>query len=232
MIKLKCSSTIKFAAFLMCIAISACPAPIKTAVNVKGGDRLSKPSSGAIVFFPTHDDAATGKEVDFIRCLKKNLNKQFSKSVRIIDTGLFQDQTFPWFEPQYAPNTIDEMNTLLSQKMVRERISSLGVQYLITIASLSSDVNVKIPGIICGAGYGGAGCLGIYHDSKKTEVNVVIFDIIEDVRAVTLSANTSGKSYGLAFVVPVVFSAYTESAACKALSDKLAQLIIEVTEVK
>jgi len=47
-----------------------------------------------------------------------------------------------------------------------------------------------------------------------------------------LSTNTSGKSYGLAFVVPVVFTAYTESAACKALSDKLAQLITEVTGAK
>lgn len=222
-------SSLKFTWLLLVVLISACPAPTKTEIQVIGSDKFAKSRNNAIVLFPTHDNVAIGKEENFINCLNKNLRNKIANRVNIIDTRVFQDHTFPWFEPNYAPTTIDEMNALLSQPVVRERIASIGVQYLINIA-ISSDDDVEIPGIFCGGGYGGAGCLGVYYDNKKTKVYAVIFDIVDGVRTFSLSATTSGKSVGFAFIIPVLFLADTEKGACKALSDKIGQLIIEIIE--
>jgi len=214
---------------MLSILTSACPAPTRTEVKREDALKSLRPTPEAVVLFPTHRDSAGGNEADFVRCLKANLEKQFSHRVKIIDTELFQDYMFPWFEVQYAPETVEELNRLLSKPLVRERIASLGVRYLINIAR-HSDSDGGGPGIICGGGYGGAGCLGAFWEDKTHEVYAVIFDIIKGVHSGSLSASTSGRSFGFAFIVPIVFLAQTETEGCKALAAELGQLLVGTTE--
>jgi len=102
-------------------------------------------------------------------------------------------------------------------------MTTLGVRYLINI-SVSADAS-GFPGIICGAGYGGAGCLGISWESKTTRTFAVVFDIVEGIQSGNLSATASGKSFGFAVIVPVLFIARTESEACNALAAELGKII-------
>ena len=228
--RLNCSSSLKLTAILLSIWVSACPAPTKTEVRVEGVPKPFQPTGDAVVLFPTHHEAAGGEEGDFVRCLKEKLEKEFSGRVRIIDTTVFQNHLFPWFEPHCAPETIEELNELLSQRLVRERITSLGVRYLVNIACSSESDG--FPGIICGAGYGGAGCFGVGWENKKDRVYAIIFDVVEGVQSVTLSATASGKSVGFAFVLPILFLARTEADACKALASELGRLLTGATEAK
>lgn len=224
------STSLKGAALLLSISLTACPAPVKTEVKVEGAAKSFQPTRDAVVLFPTHHDAAGGEEADFVRCLKEKLEKECSGRVRIIDTTVFQNHLFPWFEPHCAPETIEELNELLCQRLVRERITSLGVRYLVNIACSSESDG--FPGIICGAGYGGAGCFGVLWENKKDRVYAIIFDVVEGVQSVTLSATASGKSVGFAFVVPILFLARTEADACKALASELGRLLTGATEAK
>jgi len=181
-----------------------------------------------VVLFPTYRVRTEAGDAEFIGCLKKNLEKQVSDRVKIMDSAAFQNALFPWFEAQQAPSTIEELNALLARSFVRERIVSLGVRYLVNIASTADSHG--FPGIVCGAGYGGGGCLGILWEDSTYRVQAVIWDVVKGVESGTLSTTTSGKSFGFAFVFPIIFLAYTEKDACEALSAELGRLLIDATE--
>jgi len=208
--------------------VSACPAPTKTEVLIEGGVRSLQAGHEAVVLFPTHRERAGAGGAEFIRCLKKDLEEQVAHRVKIMDAARFQDALFPWFDAQHAPSTIEELNTLLARSLVRERIASLGVRYLVNIASTAGSDG--FPGMFCGGGYGGGGCLGVSWEDKTHRVQAVIWDIVKGVESGTLSTVTSGRSVGFAFVVPIVFVAYTEKDACKALAAELGRLLIDATE--
>ena len=53
-------------------------------------------------------------EADFMRCLKKELEKNVSHQVKLIDAARFQDALFPWFEPTHAPSSVKELEALQS----------------------------------------------------------------------------------------------------------------------
>lgn len=211
------------AAFIL-ILVSACAAPTKTDVTIEIRPEALQASKESVVLFPTYRERSEADDIDFIHCVSKELEKGVSHRIHIVDTAAFKDALFPWFEAQYAPSNIQDLNSLISRRLVRERISSLGVRYLVTIAR--SSTSDGFPGMICGGGYGGAGCFGLYWEDKNHEVDAIIFDIVEGNKAGAFSAKTSGRTTGFAFVVPVVFIANTETEACKALAIELGQLLI------
>ena len=216
------SRTPKLLAVLVFILVSACTAPTKT--DVKSGTLHEKlqGSNESIVLFPTYQKHSEAHEKDFIRCLKQELEIEVSRRFKIVDTAAFQDALFPWFEAQYAPSNIQELNSLISRPLVRERISSLGIRYLVNIAR--STTSGGFPGMFCGGGFGAAGCLGLSWEDEYHEVDAVIFDLVEGDKAGDVSVRTSGRSLGFAFVIPVVFIAHTKRDACKALATELSKL--------
>jgi hypothetical protein len=213
---------------LAAILISACAAPTNTQVLLEGGVRPLQAGHEAVVLFPIYRERTDAGNADFIGCLKKNLEKQVSARVKIMDSAAFQDALFPWFEAQCAPSSIEELNALLARSLVSERIASLGVRYLVNIASTADSHG--FPGMFCGAGYGGGGCLGISWEDKTYRVQAVIWDVVKGVESGTLSTTTSGRSFGFAFGIPIIFVAYTEKDACEALSAELGRLLIETSE--
>ena len=224
------SLSLKLMASLLSVLVLACSAPTKTEVMFENGAKSLQLTHDAIVLFPTYHDRAGVGDAGFIRCLKTNIEKQFSNRMRIIDTELFQDYMFPWFEPESAPSTIKDLNAMLSQKIVRDRIASLGVRYLINIATSSKSDG--FPGIFCGGGFGAAGCLGVLWEDNTYHVYAVIFDIVKGIKSGTLSAKTAGKSFGFAFVIPILFMADTEKGACKELAAEIGHLLNDATDAK
>ena len=232
--------TFRLLACLAAVLASGCAAPTRTEVLVDPAARSVQATRDAVVLFPAFVDpgyaAATSNgqpsreqqgagEADFMRCLKKALEKHVSHRVRLVDAATFQDALFPWFEPTHAPSNVKELEALLARPVVRQRIASLGVRYLVNIAgSAESD---GFPGMICGAGYGGGGCLGLAWENKTHRVNAVIWDVVQGTRSGALSTRTSGRSVSFAFVIPIIFVANTERDACKALASELGRLLVD-----
>ncbi len=210
------------------ILLSACAAPTKTKVLFEGGVNSLQVGHEAVVLFPTYREQANAGDAEFIHCLKRELEKQVAHRVKIVDAAAFQDALFPWFEALNAPSTIKELDALLARPLVRERIASLGVRYLVNISSTTGSDG--FPGIFCGAGYGGVGCLGVAWENKTHRVQAVIWDVLKSAESGALSITTSGVSAGFALVVPIVFVAHTEKDACKALAAELSRLLIDTTE--
>ncbi|MFO7542383.1 MAG: hypothetical protein R6W97_06155 [Thiobacillus sp.] len=234
---------------LAILLLSACAAPTKTEVSYKAGKKTIQATQEAIVLFPmyvendqddisanTVEDRAQSKyekpgagEIDFMRCLKNELAKDVSNHVKLVDAVTFQDTLFPWFETGHAPSNLKELKGLLARPLVRERITSLGVRYLVNIAGNAETDG--FPGMFCGGGFGAAGCLGLAWEDKTHQVNVVIWDVVRGTQAGALSSSTSGRSIAFAFVVPIMFVANTERDACKALAKELGRLLVETAEI-
>ena len=166
-------------------------------------------------------------EASFLLRRAAGHEKNVSHQVRLVDAATFQDALFPWFEPNHAPLNIKELQALLARPEVRQRIASLGVRYLVNIAG-SAEAD-GFPGMICGAGYGGGGCLGLAWENKTHRVHAVIWDVVQGTQSGALSTRTSGRSVSFAFVIPIIFVANTEGDACKALASELGRLLVDTT---
>ena len=234
------SRTFRLLACLAAVLASGCAAPTRTEVSFDPAPRSVQPTRDAVVLFPAYVAPGYGAttsngqpnpgqhnagEADFMRCLKKELEKNVSHRVKLVDAATFQDALFPWFEPTHAPSSVKELEALLARPVVRQRIASLGVRYLVNIAgSAESD---GFPGMICGAGYGGGGCLGLSWENKTHRVHAVIWDVVQGTQPGSLSTKTSGRSVAFALVIPIMFVANTEGDACKALASELGRLLVD-----
>jgi hypothetical protein len=210
-------------ALMAAVLIAACAAPTKTEVSFEPGSPTSSLAAGGVVLFPSFHDHPDAPEAAFIRCLRGEFLKRRPSQLRMMDTPAFQDALFPWFEAANAPRTVEELNSLLARPMIRDRIASLGVRYLLVIASAARSGG--FPGIICGAGYGGGGCLGVFWEDKTHRAQAVIWDLEKGAQSGTLVATSSGRSVGLAFGIPILFIAGTENSACEALAAELLRLL-------
>ena len=208
--------------------LAACAVPTKTEVAFEPGKAPLPARHEGIVLFPTYRVGHAYEDANFIRCLRREVAKQpQARALRLVDAAAFQDALFPWFEPKVAPKTVEELKALLERGPVRERIQSLGVRYLVNVVSATSTDG--FPGMVCGAGYGGGGCLGVFTEDKTHRVNILIWDVVQGTTSGGLSTTTTGKSFGAALGIPILFLAYTEDDACRAMASELVRLLTGVS---
>lgn len=203
---------------LALLLLAACPSPTETAVTFDAD--LALAPGEKIVLFPGLRRDADRASQDFARCVRDELVERGTPAARILDSGSFQDALYPWFEVAHAPQTAQQMDRLLARQKVRARIEALNVHYLISLA-LGSDAD-GFPGLICGGGYAGAGCLGAAWSDKTSALDAIVWDLQSGAQAGDIAATSSGTSLALGVIVPIVFVAYTESEACAALAGALA----------
>lgn len=191
---------------LVASIVAACPAPTETTLS--GRAQLDPAADGRIVVippFPCLGDALTG----------------VVGTSRLMPSESFRDAMFPWFEPGRSPATRPEMDALLAKPPVREKIGELDVRYLIALTS-RTDRPGSFPGLLCGGGYGGAGCLGVAWEKKESRIDAIVWDLRESRETGTVSAASSGRSVAVGVILPIVFIAYTEAEACATMADAIA----------
>lgn len=210
-------------ALLAATLVAACSAPTKTVVSFEPGASVLPAAGSRIVLYSGDNEQPNADEAMFLRCLEKEFSKRLPSQFSILDKAVFQDALFPWFEAEIAPRTVEQMSGLLAKPVIKDRIAALGVRYLLVVASAGPSDG--FPGIICGAGYGGGGCLGVMWEDKTNRVTAVIWDLVLGVESGSLSATSTGKSIGFALGFPVLFLADTKREACRAVANELASLL-------
>jgi hypothetical protein len=210
----------RLTALITAILVSSCASPTKTEVIHERKTQSFVFNHEAVVFLSTYRKRVEHEGTEFVHCLELSLAKDAVNPVKIMDSTVFRDALFPWFEPQYAPTTIEALNELLAKPLVRQRITSLGARYLVNISFITSASD-DFPGFACV----GTGCLGVAWESRSSQAHVAIWDIANGKELNALSVTTGGKSVAAGFVFPVIFTAYTEKAACTALAAELGRLL-------
>ena len=203
------------------LTLSACATPIETEIVIHQ-EVLLDPDE-AIVLFPDLPHNATSTGQNFVRCVKTELAEQSIPLSQIAGTIEFQNALFPWFEPDHAPQTAEEMDSLLSRPDIQELIDALKIRYLVSVAlSGKSD---GFPGMLCGAAAGGAGCLGVGWGTKELNLSVIFWDLKTGGKSGNLAMFSSGKSLEIGIIVPIIFKAYTEKEVCETFAVLLADIL-------
>jgi hypothetical protein len=139
---------------------------------------------------------------------------------KVQDNEQFVDQLFPWFEPSTAPTRPEGLAELMARPRVAEQIARTGVRYVVWF----DGVTRKTDGggsIACGAGPGGAGCIGFGWWEKESDYVATVWDLQETRSAGTVSTNVTGTSALVGAVVPLPFIARVQGTACNRMAAQL-----------
>jgi len=178
-----------------------------------------------MVLLARKQDGGQKTEEDFMECLNDALAKM-QLLVRIYPEQDFLDNLFPWFESRTAPATPEELPALLSLPGVSEKITEIGVRYIVWVDG-SSERTDGGGGMSCAVGPGGGGCFGLVWWDTASVYETNIWDLQKARSVGAVSADASGMSYLPALLVPVPLIARTQNAACKGVAEQLREFFSE-----
>jgi hypothetical protein len=181
-----------------------------------------------IVWWPADpSDAVEALKSDMEDCLTARI-RDIAPEIIVVRQSTIRDALFPLLEPATQPATEEAFAAMLARKEVRERLSRHGLRYLV---AFTGDTLKTKPGgfVLCGAGYGGGGCLGFAWRNENTALDAALWSLEEGV-AVQLreGAKAEGVSVMPAFIFPVPILARTQTAACHELGTRLAVAIRQI----
>jgi len=154
-------------------------------------------------------------------CLYKRLVAAYPNGDFVVSASI-RDMLFPYLEPATQPGTEETLAELLSRDAIHARLSQ-HIDYLVTFSG-ATTMEAK-GGIVCGAGYGGGGCLGLAWTNKDTQVRIVIWDINSHTPSARQEARTRGTAWMPAFILPIPIPALTEREACHDISHQIIEFI-------
>lgn len=178
----------------------------------------------------------TGTEEEFLDCLQERLGGELvhpeegqSAKLRRNAGGVpfliygeqeFTDALFPWFEPSTAPATAAGLKGLVERPGVAERLAQIGVRYVVWLDGSTQKTDGG-GSIACGAGPGGAGCLGVGWWEKQSDYVASVWDMQTASELGTVSAEVSGTSVLIGAIAPIPIITPVQRAACDRLSEQL-----------
>lgn len=162
-------------------------------------------------------------EFDFIECIADHVVARDS-SIEIIDEIEFINILYPWFEPRTAPLRPADIDRLVKQQPVAERLLDLKLEYMIWVDGSTVQTN-SAGSMTCGVGPGGAGCFGFGTWGNASDYEATIWDFTDKAEVGRLNASTSGQSYMPAVIVPIPIIAPVQGTACDGLGDQLLQFL-------
>jgi hypothetical protein len=179
---------------------------------------------------PTKDDAwPAGCVRDAIEGADSN--------VRFTAPQTFRDAAFPWFENNEVANGISELKKMPS---IGKDVENIGVRYIVSVSGQTPPGEPNGWGfggqggifyigkhglMLCGAGPGGAGCLGFLAWQRTSNVSATVWDFKQGIPTAGIAAKVSGAGAIPAFVLPVPLIAPTETAACRELAHHIARFV-------
>ena len=149
--------------------------------------------------------------------------KDADSNIRLISAKQLHNQLLPFFMPSTTPHSQEEFQQLMANPLIRKRLNSLGIQYIVTIIKHNNtDMHNHIG---CGGGYGGAACLGAAWWNKESNIAATLWDIDRTSKG-TIEVGATGTGIAVAPLIPIpLYFPATESANCKEISKRLRQAL-------
>jgi len=184
---------------------------VNTAFTISGDE--------SIVLLSNSYHTGNQTELDFMDCLNGSISKK-QNAFEIIPTRQFQNLFYPWFEPSTAPQSIEDLPKILSNSLIKDKLSDMKIKYLIKITG-ETKTNASSGALSCAAGPGGGGCFGFAWWDDTSAYNASVWDLSQETSVGNVSANVTGTSMIPAIVIPIPILARTQSNACEGLSDQI-----------
>ena len=154
-------------------------------------------------------------EPDFVSCVGQHVASR-EKSVTVIGELEFLNALYPWFEPRTAPMHPQDIERLLEQKPVQEKLAALKVEYMIWLDG--STVRSGGSGsMACSLG----GCFGFGTWTHDSNYEATIWDFTDRAEVGQVNTSATGQSYMPAVIIPIPIIAPVQGTACDGIGEQL-----------
>jgi hypothetical protein len=162
-------------------------------------------------------------EPDFIECVGDHIATR-DKSIRVIGELEFINTLYPWFEPRTAPLHPKDIERLMLQEPVAQKMAELKTEYMIWIdgATIRGDSSGSMT---CAIGPGGGGCFGFGTWSDDANYEATIWDFTDRVEVGRINTSATGQSYMPAVIIPIPIIAPVQGTACDGIGDQLLEFL-------
>lgn len=180
-------------------------------------------SDESIVILGRRHSSDYETRAEFVDCVGERMTTG-NDSISVIPEKEFVDAMFPWFEPRTAPLRTQDLERLMAEPVVAEKMAEFGVRYMVWLDGFT-ETSDRTGTISCTVGPGGAGCFGFGSWEDDSTFDARVWDVASLQNVGTISTDASGQSYLPALVIPIPLIARVEANACVRLADQLKQFV-------
>ena len=213
--------------------------------NRQAATRIS--SSEAVVLLAKPHLEGAGTENDFLDCLERELvgrkisaeaqtaqeaGKANNPRSNIADMpfqvyadGEFVDALYPWLEPSIAPANADGLGALLARPGVGDLVNAMGVRYIIWVDGTTKKTDGG-GSVACGAGPGGAGCIGLGWWEKQSDYQATVWDLRDRIGVGDVTTEVNGTSVFIGAIAPIPIIMPVQSTACDRMAAQLKSFLV------
>jgi hypothetical protein len=177
----------------------------------------------AVVILGRRQGAAYETRAQFVECVGDRMGRG-NNGVRVVPEPEFVDALFPWFEPRTAPLRSEDLQALMAQPLVTEKMTEFGIRYIVWLDG-QTETTSRMGSISCAVGPGGGGCFGFGSWEDDSSYEARVWDVSSHTAVGTISAEANGQSYMPAVFVPIPLIARVEANACASLANQLKQFV-------
>lgn len=160
---------------------------------------------------------------EFVSCVGDHL-KRGDNAISVIPEQEFVDAMFPWFEPRTAPLRTRDLEKLMAEEVVAQKMDEFGVRYIVWLDGFTETTG-RTGSISCTIGPGGGGCFGFGTWEDDANFDARVWDVGSATTVGTISTDASGQSYLPALVIPIPLIARVEANACSRLASQLKDFV-------
>ena len=160
---------------------------------------------------------------DFVECVGKGMS-QGENAISVVPEREFIDAMFPWFEPRTAPLRATDLEQLLAEDVVAQKMNEFGIRYMVWVEGFTETTG-RTGSISCTVGPGGGGCFGFGTWEDDANFDARVWDVNSLRNVGTINADATGQSYLPALVVPIPLIARVETNACNRLAAQLKDFV-------
>ncbi len=183
----------------------------------------NKPTAGlggdSVVILGRRHASDYETEPDFVRCVGDYIASG-DNSITVIDELEFLNAVYPWFEPRTAPLHPVDIERLLRQEPVAEKMAALKVEYMIWLDG-STERTGGSGSMACSLG----GCFGFGTWSHDANYEATIWDFTDKTAVGHVNTSATGQSYMPAVIVPIPIIAPVQGTACDGIGQQLLEFL-------
>jgi len=160
---------------------------------------------------------------EFVDCVGERMTRG-DDAISIVPEQEFVDAMFPWFEPRTAPLRTRDLERLMTEDVVADRMTEFGIRYIVWLDGFTETTD-RSGSISCTIGPGGAGCFGFGSWEDDANFDARVWDVGSLSNVGTISTDATPQSYLPALVIPIPLIARVEANACSRLATQLKEFV-------
>ena len=214
---------LKIKASIGCIIVAAVVSCTSTTVDEFRQGATSIDSDESVVILGRRQASDFETKSDFVECVGERMSEG-ENAISVIPEREFIDAMFPWFEPRTAPLRAGDLEQLLAEDVVAQKMNEFGIKYMVWVEGFTETTG-RTGSISCTVGPGGGGCFGFGTWEDDANFNARVWDVTSLKNVGTINTDATGQSYLPALVVPIPLIARVETNACNRLAAQLKDFV-------